>query len=124
MSFVWQLSQVGQSIAGTSRIAGKGGWSGSEGRVVGTIDGSTFVFDETHAPGTLSVAGCSAEVHGTLRVNVITPPVNTRPPSGERPPVSLPPFSLPPSATASMSGSVSGHGCTGDFDTTILLHRD
>jgi hypothetical protein len=124
MSFVWQLTQDGQSIVGTSRIAGNGGWSGSEGRVVGTIEGSTLVFDETHAPGTLTVAGCSAQLHGRLSVSTFTPPV--RPPSPERnyPLITLPPFRPSPPPQTSMSGSVSGHGCAGDFDTTIVLRRD
>jgi len=125
MSFVWQLTQDGQSIVGSSRIAGSGGWSGADGRVVGTIDGSTFVFDETHSPGTLSIAGCSAQLHGRLGVTTFTPPI-TRPPSPERnnPVITLPPFSAPPPTRMSMSGSVSGHGCAGDFDTTIVLSRD
>ena len=126
MSLVWQLKQDGESISGSGTIAGNGGWSGAEGRVEGTIAGSMFEFKETHAIGTLSVAGCSAQVQGRLRVDTITTPEILRVPP--IPPVTYPGHqpvvNLPPNTRMVMSGSVSGHACGGDFETAIALYKD
>ena len=81
------------------------------------------MFDETHAPGTLSVAGCSAQVHGRLSITTFTPPIAPSP-GPSYPPSTFPHFGPLPPPRMAMSGSVSGHGCAGDFDTTIVLHRD
>jgi hypothetical protein len=118
MGLVWHLSQEGEGIVGSSRITSSGGWNG-EGRVTGTVAGSTFVFEETHKSGTLSIAECSAQVSGTLQVRSVAAPPTPHP---ERPGVTVPPISPPPTAT--MSGPVTVHACSGDFHTTIVLRKD
>ncbi len=126
LSLVWQLKQDGETITGSSAIVGNGGWSGTGGRVDGTIAGSMFEFNETHAVGTLSVAGCSAQVQGTLQISTITIPDMPRSPEIPRVPYPghQPVVSLPPATRTEMSGSVSGHACGGDFETRIALYKD
>ena len=120
MRLVWQLTQDGGSISGSSQIVGRDGWTAAGGRVVGTVAGSTFRFDETHAVGTVSDAGCSTEFQGILNVNHFTEPPRV-------PPVTYPahpPLVSPSQARGSMSGPVTGRDCFGPLDTTIVLFRD
>ena len=71
---VWRLSQHGEDVTGTSQAIGNSGWTGRDGRVEAKITGTTFTFSETHPAGSLTVAGCSAELAGDLEVRTIQVP--------------------------------------------------
>ena len=73
VQLVWRLSQKGEDVTGTCEAVGSG-WTGRDGRVEGKITGSTFTFSETHPAGSLTAAGCSAELAGDLEVRTIQVP--------------------------------------------------
>ena len=73
VQLVWRLSQHGEDVTGTGQAIGSG-WTGRDGRVEGRITGSTFTFSETHPAGSVTVAGCSAELEGNLEVRTIQVP--------------------------------------------------
>ena len=73
LQLVWRLSQHGEDVTGTGEAVGSG-WSGRDGRVEGKITGTTFTFSETHPAGSVTVAGCSAELEGNLEVRTIQVP--------------------------------------------------
>jgi hypothetical protein len=130
IGLVWQLTQEGDRIIGTSEIVGRDGWTTAGGRVEGTVTGSTFTFSASHTAGNVSEAGCSRKLQGTLTLREpVTAPPSTPPTSYPAPyPTSYPrgePFvpPLPPPARA-MFGPVTGNDCDGSFDTTIRLFKD
>jgi len=119
-SLVWQLTQVGDTITGSSS---GGRWTGNGGNVVGTLFGSIFKFHESHPVGTTSVPGCSVEVEGILLVSsfqVGRSRAPDDPPGGSfgdhEPPTII--------TRMQMSGSVSGRTCGGDFNTVVTLYKD
>jgi hypothetical protein len=119
MHLVWSLTQEGENVSGTSQVSGRG-WTG-RGRVVGTITGSTFTFNDTHPVGTLDVEGCSAEFRGALELRRIQAPVGTpRPyyPGGH--PIGPP----PPATRSSMSGLVQGTACGNPFTGMITVVKN
>ena len=124
VQLVWRLSQHGEDVTGTGQAIGSG-WTGRDGRVEGKITGTTFTFSETHPAGSLTVAGCSAELAGNLEVRTIQVP---EPPSS--PPPYYPPYYPPPNNPPStitrtvMSGVVSGTACGTPFSGMLSIYRD
>jgi hypothetical protein len=124
LQLVWRLSQHGEDVTGTGQAIGSG-WSGRDGRVEGKITGSTFTFSETHPAGSLTVAGCSAELAGNLEVRTIQVPEHPSPQP------SYPPYypnypNNPPSMIARtvMSGVVRGTACGTPFSEMLSIYRD
>jgi hypothetical protein len=116
----WRLSQEGESVSGTSQVAGDGGWSAREGLVVGKVSGSSFSFNDTHASGSSTTASCSAELEGTLELHEMTQVVPPQPPypSGY-------PINPPKTVTRTlMSGLVEGSACGTPFSGMVTLFRD
>jgi hypothetical protein len=115
----WRLTQEGGSVNGTSQVASDGGWSAQEGRVVGTVSGSSFSFSDTHASGTTTTASCSAEIEGTLELHEIAPVEPPHPPY----PIF---YQAPPSEAprAVLSGLVTGSACGRPFSGMVTLYRD
>ena len=125
LQLVWRLSQHGEDVTGTSEAIGNSGWTGRDGRVEGKITGSTFTFSETHPAGSLTEAGCSADLAGNLEVRTILAPE----PSSTPAPYSFPPSYPspgPPSMTARtvMSGVVSGTACGTPFSGILSIYKD
>jgi len=126
VNLAWRLSQHGDEVTGTSRVIGKGGWTGRDGRVEGTLSGSTFTFSETHPAGSLTEADCSAELAGTLEVRTIMVPA-----PGNTPPAYPPntwyypqnPYNSPVARTV-MSGVVSGTACGTPFSGMLSIYKD
>jgi len=113
-SRVWRLTQVGERVSGSSSVVGSS-WTGEDGRVVGTLSGSSFGFSESYPVGSLSMPGCSTELGGVLRVDWKTPDTAA----------GIPPTAVPPSGRRlSMSGFVQGRGCDGSFSSVVTLYRD
>jgi hypothetical protein len=127
VQLIWRLSQHGEDVTGTGQAIGSG-WSGRDGRVEGKITGSTFTFSETHPAGSLTAAGCSAELAGNLEVRTILvpePPSSPPPyPYPHYPPYPYP--NNPPSTHARtvMSGVVSGTACGTPFSEMLSIYRD
>jgi hypothetical protein len=121
VGLVWQLTQDGDSITGSSQIFGRGR-TAAGGRVEGTVTGSDFTFSASYEVGTGSEAGCTTKLEGTLTVQTFRePPPPTPYPTwypGDRREVD------PPFQTKEMFGRVSGNDCVGPFDTRIRLLRD
>ena len=117
----WRLTQEGGSVNGTSQVASDSGWSAPEGRVVGTVSGSSFSFNDTHASGSSTTASCSAELEGTLELREIAPVEPPHPPylTGSYP---MDPPSEPPRKV--LSGLVTGTACGRPFSGTVTLYRD
>ena len=88
---VWRLSQHGEDVTGTSQAIGNSGWTGRDGRVEARITGTTFTFSETHPAGSLTVAGCTAELEGNLEVRTIQVPEHPSPTGPYYPPYYPPP---------------------------------
>jgi hypothetical protein len=119
VGLVWQLTQDGDSITGSSQLFGRGP-TAAGGRVEGTVTGSAFTFSASYVVGTGSEAGCPTELKGTLTVKPVEGPPPTPPVRwyGDRREVD------PPFQTKEMFGRVSGKDCVGPFDTRIRLLRD
>jgi hypothetical protein len=121
LQVVWRLSQHGEDVTGTGEAIGSG-WSGRDGRVEGKITGTTFTFSETHPAGSVTVAGCSAELAGNLEVRTIQVPEhpNTGP--------YYPPYYPPPNPSTIprtvMSGVVHGTACGTPFSGMLRIYRD
>jgi hypothetical protein len=67
-----QLSHSGAAVTGTSSTAGANRVLGSytaQGVLSGSVDGATFTFTDT---ATMSVAGCTQVVTGTLTISATT----------------------------------------------------
>ena len=94
VQLVWRLSQHGEDVTGTGQAIGSG-WTGRDGRVEGKITGSTFTFSETHPAGSLTVAGCSAELAGNLEVRTILVPEIRAPHRRITPRITPPPHNPP-----------------------------
>jgi hypothetical protein len=125
---VWRLSQHGEDVTGTSQAIGNSGWTGRDGRVEGKITGTTFTFSETHPAGSLTVAGCSAELAGNLEAPTTLVPAHpsTPPPYPPYYP-SPPPYpNNPPSTIARtvMSGVVTGTSCGTPFSGMLSIYKD
>ena len=120
VGLVWQLTQDGDSITGSSQIFGRGR-TAAGGRVEGTVTGSAFTFSASYVVGTGSEAGCPTKFEGTLTVQTVGGPPPTPPARwyGDRREVDPPSFE-----TKEMVGRVSGNDCDGPFDTRIRLLRD
>jgi hypothetical protein len=128
VQLVWRLSQHGEDVTGTGEAIGSG-WTGREGRVEGKITGTTFTFSEIHPAGSLTVAGCSAELAGSLEVRTIQVPeqVSTPPPySPYYPPYYPTSPNNPPSTIMQtvMSGVVRGTACGTPFSGMLSIYRD
>jgi hypothetical protein len=121
VSLVWRLSQDGENVNGASRVESNDGWEGTDGRVVGTIEGSTLSFSETHAPGSLTVKGCSVQLEGSLHLDVVSLPVV---PPGAYYPGGRPVTSLPTVAHSRMSGHVRGQVCGASYAGFVSLIKD
>jgi hypothetical protein len=124
VQLIWRLSQHGEDVTGTSQAVGNSGWSGRDGRVEGRITGTTFTFSETHPAGSLTVAGCSAELAGNLEVRTIQVPEHPTTPQ-------YPPYypnypNNPPSTITKtvMSGVVSGTACGSPFSGMLRIYRE
>jgi hypothetical protein len=119
---VWFLKQDGDTVNGASQVMSSEGWSGGGGRVVGTVAGSMFSFDESHAVGTLTVDGCAVQLEGSLHLDTITTPELSPPgryyPGG--PPITNPPHTI----RSRMTGFVRGQGCGGAYVGTVNLLKD
>ena len=126
LHLVWHLTQDGGQVNGISQARGGDGWNGAGGHVVGKVDGSTFAFNETHAIGTMTIAGCSAEFEGSLQVSGATPPAT--PPPGRYYPGGPPPTTLPanlqPAFILSMSGYVRGQACGRPFSGVVTMLKN
>jgi hypothetical protein len=107
----WELTQDGDRIAGSGSVIDSSGWTGKDGRVTGTLSGRTLSFNASYPIGTLSVAGCSARMEGTLAVQWVTPPTAAGGPMS------------PSTGWWSMSGAVSGRGCRGPVSGTLTLTK-
>jgi hypothetical protein len=121
VGLVWQLTQDGDSITGSSQIFGRGRTSAG-GRVEGKVTGSAFTFSANYVVGTGSEAACTTKFEGTLTVQPVAGPPRTPPATwypGDRREVD-PPFQT----TKEMFGRVSGNDCVGPIDTRIRLIRD
>jgi hypothetical protein len=116
----WRLTQEGESVNGTSQVAGGSGWSASEGRVVGKVSGYNFSFSDTHASGSSTTANCDAELEGTLELRE-TAPVGPAPaPYPSAYPMNPPP--MPPRMI--LSGFVEGSACGKPFSGMVTLTRE
>ena len=117
----WRLTQEGESVDGTSQVAGDTGWSAREGRVVGKVSGYSFSFSDTHASGSSTTANCAAEFEGTLELRQIAP---VGPPSP--PPYPAGYLFNQPSAAPRMilSGFVEGSACGTPFSGMVTLTRE
>jgi hypothetical protein len=122
VQLVWRLSQHGEDVTGTGQAVGSG-WTGRDGRVEGKITGSTFTFSETHPAGSLTVAGCSAELAGNLEVRTIEVPAYPSTGGPYYPPY-YPPPNNPPTTRTVMSGVVSGTACGTPFSGMLSIYRD
>jgi hypothetical protein len=124
VQLIWQLSQHGEDVTGTGQAIGSA-WTGRNGRVEGKVTGSTFTFSETHPAGSLTVAGCSAELAGNLEVRTIQVqehPTTTPP---YYPPYYPPPNTPPQTITRTvMSGVVHGTACGTPFSEMLTIYRE
>ena len=124
LQLVWRLSQHGEDVTGTGEAIGSG-WTGRDGRVEGKITGTTFTFSETHPAGSLTAAGCSAELAGNLEVRTILVPEYPSTPGPYYPPYSPPPNNPPLTiARTVMSGVVSGTACGTPFSGMLSIYKD
>jgi len=123
LSLSWRLTQEGESVNGTSQVAGDTGWSAGEGRVVGKVSGSSFSFSDTYASGSSTTANCAAEFEGTLEFSEITPggPPPSRPDYPDGYPISPPPTAEP---RIILSGFVEGSACGRPFSGMVTLTRE
>jgi len=123
LQLVWRLSQHGEDVTGTGEAIGSG-WSGRDGRVEGKITGTTFTFSETHPAGSVTVAGCSAELEGNLEVRTIQVPEHPDNTGPYYPPYY--PRPNPPSTITRtvMSGVVHGTACGTPFSGMLSIYRD
>ena len=123
LQLVWRLSQHGEDVTGTGEAIGSG-WSGRDGRVEGKITGTTFTFSETHPAGSVTVAGCSAELAGNLEVRTIQVPEHPDTGGPYYPPYY--PRPNPPSTITRtvMSGVVHGTACGTPFSGMLSIYRD
>ena len=123
LQLVWRLSQHGEDVTGTGEAVGSG-WSGRDGRVEGKITGTTFTFSETHPAGSVTVAGCSAELAGNLEVRTIQVPEHPDNTGPYYPPYY--PRPNPPSTITRtvMSGVVHGTACGTPFSGMLRIYRD
>lgn len=124
LQLVWRLSQHGEDVTGTGQAIGSG-WTGRDGRVEGKITGTTFTFSETHPAGSVTVAGCSAELAGDLEVRTIQVPADPSTPPPYYPPYNPPPNN--PSSTIArkvMSGVVRGTACGTPFSGMLSIYKD
>ena len=123
LQLVWRLSQHGEDVTGTGEAIGSG-WSGRDGRVEGKITGTTFTFSETHPAGSVTVAGCSAELEGNLEVRTIQVPEHPDNTGPYYPPYY--PRPNPPSTITRtvMSGVVHGTACGTPFSGMLRIYRD
>jgi hypothetical protein len=122
LQLVWRLSQHGEDVTGTGEAIGSG-WTGRDGRVEGKITGSTFTFSETHPAGSVTVAGCAAELEGNLQVRTFQVP--EQPDTGPY----YPPYYPPPNPRETitrtvMSGVVRGTACGTPFSGMLSIYRD
>jgi hypothetical protein len=125
VQLVWRLQQHGEDVTGTGEAIGNSGWAGRDGRVEGKITGRTFTFSETHPAGSLTEAGCSADLAGNLEVRTIRVPDHSSSP----PPYYYPPYYPPPdppttTARTVMSGVVSGTACGTPFSGMLNIYKD
>jgi hypothetical protein len=122
VQLVWRLSQHGEDVTGTGEAIGSG-WTGRDGRVEGKITGTTFTFSETHPAGSVTVAGCSAELAGNLEVRTIQVPEHPGNTGPYYPPYYPP---NPPSTIIRtvMSGVVHGTACGTPFSGMLRIYRD
>jgi hypothetical protein len=122
VQLVWRLNQHGEDVTGTGQAIGSG-WTGRDGRVEGKITGSTFTFSETHPAGSVTVAGCSAELEGNLEVRTIQVPEH--PSTGPYYPPYYPPPNPPQTIPRTvMSGVVHGTACGTPFSGMLRIYRD
>jgi hypothetical protein len=93
--------------------------------VEGKVTGSTFTFSETHPAGSLTVAGCSAELAGNLEVRTIQVPEHPTTTPPYYPPYYPPPNTPPQTITRTvMSGVVHGTACGTPFSEMLTIYRE
>ena len=68
-TLTWTLKQDGSTVTGVSQFVDVTGFTSGNGKVTGTVSGSTFTFTDEYPPGALANPACAETDSGTLTIS-------------------------------------------------------